>query len=49
VAAATSRENAGINTVVAGIRDGGEQVQNNSIELAQLAGQLNALVCQFKM
>ncbi len=49
VAETMAREIAGINSVVAGIRDGGEQVQSNSIELAQLAGQLNALVGQFKM
>ena len=49
VAETMAREIAGINAVVAGIRDGGEQVQSNSVELAQLAGQLNGLVGQFKM
>ena len=44
-----AREIAGINVVVADIRQGGEQVQTNSTELSQLAGQLNTLVGQFKI
>ena len=44
-----AREISGINIVVAGIRNGGEQVQTNSTELSQLAGQLNSLVGQFKI
>ena len=44
-----AREIAGINIVVADIRNGGEQVQANSTELSLLAGQLNSLVGQFKI
>lgn len=44
-----AREIAGINMVVAEIRNGGEQVQTNSNELSQLAEHLNTLVGQFKI
>jgi len=44
-----AREIAGINMVVAEIRQGGEQVQSNSAELSLLAEQLNTLVGQFRI
>jgi methyl-accepting chemotaxis protein len=44
-----AREIAGINLVVADIRQGGEQVQTNATELAQVADQLKALVGQFRI
>jgi len=44
-----AKEIAAINLVVAELRQGGEQVQANSGDLAQLAGQLKSLVGQFKV
>ena len=44
-----AREIAGINVVVAEIREGGEQVQSNSTGISQLAQQLATLVGQFKI
>ena len=44
-----AKEIAAINVVVAGLRESGSQVQSNSGELAQLAGQLRSLVGQFKV
>lgn len=43
-----AREIAGINMVVAEIKQGGIQVQNNSAELSDLAVELKTLVDQFK-
>jgi len=44
-----AREIAGINMVVAEIKQGGIQVQNNSAELSDLAVELKTLVDQFKI
>lgn len=44
-----AREIAGINLVVGNIRKGGEQVQANATELAEVADQLKALVGQFRI
>jgi methyl-accepting chemotaxis protein len=44
-----AREIIGINSVVAEIRSGGEQLRSNSTELSQLADHLNLLMGQFKV
>jgi methyl-accepting chemotaxis protein len=40
---------AGVNQAVSGIRQGGEQVRDSAAELSELARQLGAQLCQFKI
>ena len=49
VSKSIARDIAGVNTAVADIRQGGEQVQSSAAELSKLAEQLGAQVAQFRM